>query len=81
MLAMKFEPDLEYLKRWFSAELASGYGLDQCIKIADIVCQGKRYSDEDKIDFLSRKAATLYNRGRENASLARIALSMTWRAL
>jgi hypothetical protein len=64
VFAMKFEPEIEHLKRWFLVERNSGHGIDQCIKIADFVTQAKRYSDEDKIEFLSRKATNLYTRGR-----------------
>jgi hypothetical protein len=62
---MKFEPEIEHLKRWFYAERDSGHGMDQCMKIADFIAQAKRYSEEDKIEFLSRKATNLYTRGRE----------------
>jgi hypothetical protein len=72
VIAMKFESDVEYLRRWWLAELASGYGIEQCIMIADIVSQGKKYSDEEKIEFLSKKAASLYNLGRENSVIGHI---------
>jgi hypothetical protein len=62
---MKFEPDVEHLKKWFSIERASGYGVDECLKIADFISSGKRYDDDDKIWFLSRKGSLLYNRGRD----------------
>ncbi len=65
VFTMKFEPDIEHLKKWFSVERNSGHGLDQCLKIADFVAQGKRYSEDEKIEFLSRKATNLYNRGRQ----------------
>jgi hypothetical protein len=66
VFAMKFEPDILHLKEWFYAERNSGHGLDQCVKIADFVCQGKRYDDEDKIEFLARKGTCLYNRGKND---------------
>jgi DNA polymerase III delta prime subunit len=66
VFAMKFEPEIEHLKRWFFVERHSGYGLDQCLKIADFVSNGKTYGDDDKIEFLSRKATALYNRGKNN---------------
>jgi Schlafen, AlbA_2 len=64
-MMMKFEPDMEHLKKWFWIERNSGYGTDGCLKIADFVSNGKRYDDDDKMWFLSRKASLLYNRGRE----------------
>jgi hypothetical protein len=66
VFSMKFEPDIEHLKKWFFVERNSGHGIDQCIKIADFITQGKRYSDEDKLEFLSRKATNLYTRGRND---------------
>jgi len=63
---MKFEPDIEHLKPWYFAEKNSGQGLEQCLKIADLICQGKKYDDETKQMFLSRKASLLFGRGREN---------------
>jgi hypothetical protein len=62
---MKFEPNVEHLKKWFSIERNSGYGLQECLKIADFVSKGKRYDDDDKIWFLSRKGSLLYNRGKD----------------
>ena len=61
---MKFEPEVEHLKRWFSVERDSGYGVEECLKITGVVARGKRYSDDDKIWFLSRKGSLLYNRGK-----------------
>jgi DNA polymerase III delta prime subunit len=66
VFTMKCEPEIEYLKKWFYIERNSGHGLDQCVRIADFVCQGKRYSDDEKIEFLSRKGTCLYNRGRND---------------
>jgi hypothetical protein len=64
VFSMKFEPDIEHLKTWFLMERDSGYGLDQCIRIADFIYEGKRYTEEEKIEFLSRKGTCLYNRGK-----------------
>lgn len=64
VFTMKFEPDIDHLKTWFHAERDSGHGLDQCIKIADFICEGKKYGDVEKIEFLSRKGTCLYNRGK-----------------
>ena len=66
VFAMKYEPEIDHLKRWFYVERDSGHGLDQCVKIADFIWRGKKYSDEEKIEFLSRKGTCLYNRGRND---------------
>jgi hypothetical protein len=66
VFTMKFEPNIAHLKTWFYAERDSGHGLDQCIKIADFVYRGKRYSDDEKIEFLARKGTCLYNRGKND---------------
>ena len=63
---MNYEPDIEHVKAWYFAENNSGQGLEQCLKIADFVYQGKKYNDETKQEFLSRKASLLFNRGKGN---------------
>jgi hypothetical protein len=63
---MKFEPDVEHLKAWYFAEKNSGQGFEQCLRIADLIYQGKKYDDETKQEFLSRKASLVFTRGREN---------------
>ncbi|WP_249154133.1 ATP-binding protein [Bradyrhizobium manausense] len=63
---MKYEPDIEHLKPWYFAEKESGQGTEQCLKIADFICNGRKYDDDTKLTFLSRKASVLFNRGREN---------------
>jgi DNA polymerase III delta prime subunit len=70
VFSMKFEPDIEHIKKWFFVERQSGHGLEQCLRISDFVCQGKKYSDEEKIEFLSRKATMLYNRGRSDLAFS-----------
>ncbi len=65
-LVMRFEPDIEHLKTWYFAERNSGQGSEQCLRIADLVYQGKRYDETTKQTFLSYKATLLFNRGREN---------------
>jgi hypothetical protein len=65
-MMMKYEPEFEYLKAWYFAEIGSGHGQEQALRIANFICQGKRYSDSIKQDFLSRKASILFNRGREH---------------
>jgi hypothetical protein len=64
VVAMKYEPKTEHLKSWYYAERDSGYGMSECLSIADLVAQGKRYNEDDKIDFLAKKATTLFQRGR-----------------
>jgi len=58
------------LRKWFVAERFSGHGMDQCLRIAEFVHKGKRYDDESKIEFLSREATTLFNRGRNDISFS-----------
>jgi hypothetical protein len=64
--AMSFEPDIEHISAWYYAERNSGHGLEQSLRIADIVCNGKRYDEDTKFLFLSRKATILFTRGRDN---------------
>ena len=66
VFSMKFEPEIEHFKKWFFVERESGHGVDQCLRISDFIWQGKRYSDDEKIEFLSRKATNLYNRGKND---------------
>ncbi len=66
--AMRFEPDFSHLDAWFFAERDSGHGLNECIRIADFVSAGKKYTDEEKLRFLSLKAAVIYNRGKNEIS-------------
>jgi hypothetical protein len=68
VFAMKFEPDVHHLRKWFIVERYSGHGMQQCIEIADFIFRGKTYDDDVKIEFLSRKATQLYNRGRNDIS-------------
>lgn len=62
--AMKFEPESRYLKAWYFAERDSGHGHEECLKIADFVTDGKRYSDREKLYFLIRKATSLFTHGK-----------------
>ena len=62
---MKFEPDFRYLLAWFAAEKRSGVFDRRCEKIADIVISGKKYSEIEKIEMTSRKAASMYARGKD----------------
>jgi hypothetical protein len=69
VFAMKYEPDAELLRPWFFAERNSGYGIDECLRIANFVSAGKRYSEVEKLEFLSRKGAVLFTRAREDGPL------------
>ena len=62
---MKFEPEFRYLLAWFAAEKESGVLDRWCERIADIVISGKKYSESEKIEMISRKASSLYVRGRD----------------
>jgi hypothetical protein len=64
-VSMKYDPSFDQLKAWFYAERESGFGFNQCIKIVEIVLNGRRYTEEEKIDVLSRKATLIYNRAKE----------------
>jgi hypothetical protein len=63
---MKYEPDFDYMKNWFYVERNSGYGTDQCGKIADFVASGKKYSDRQKLYLQSRKATALFTRAKND---------------
>jgi ABC-type oligopeptide transport system ATPase subunit len=63
-LDMRREPDFGQLIVWFNAERNSGAHDDWCIKIADVVISGRRYTEVEKISMLSRKATSLHARAR-----------------
>ena len=54
-LQMGSEPEIDHLRKWFIAERESGYGVEQCRTIAAFVQSGKRYTEAEKLEFLSRK--------------------------
>jgi energy-coupling factor transporter ATP-binding protein EcfA2 len=62
---MKSEPEAHHLRGWFNAERHSGFGVAECIKIANFVQSGKRYSDAEKIGFLSKRAVVQFITGRD----------------
>ena len=62
---MGFEPEFKYLLAWFNAEKSSGAMDGWCENVADIVMSGKRYSENEKISMISRRATSLYVRGRD----------------
>jgi hypothetical protein len=63
----KYEPPLEHLRSWFDAERNSGIGFSSCTRICDFVSNGRTYNKQDKVDFASLKASSLFHRGRELA--------------
>ncbi|MBZ6079183.1 RNA-binding domain-containing protein [Microvirga puerhi] len=62
---MKSEPEIHHLRSWFNAERHSGFGTAECIKIANFVQSGRRYSDAEKIEFLSKRAIVQFVAGRD----------------
>jgi hypothetical protein len=67
VMGTKYEPPLEHLRSWFDAERNSGIGFSSCIKICDFVSGGRTYQRQEKVDFASLKASSLFYRGREIA--------------
>jgi hypothetical protein len=65
VFAMQYDPDMRYLKAWYIAERESGYGFDQCITIANFIAGSKKYSELEKLEFLSRKVTLLFVRSRD----------------
>ncbi|MGH6988023.1 MAG: hypothetical protein ACRED9_14445 [Caulobacteraceae bacterium] len=63
-LRMRWEPDVRYLRAWFDAERLSGTRDQWPLRVADIVINGNRYSENDKLRMISKKGATLYTMGR-----------------
>jgi len=64
-ISMKFEPDFKYLRAWDNAERGSGVHDGRRISIADFVLQGKRYSEDERLEMLGRKASSLYARAQD----------------
>jgi hypothetical protein len=62
---MRHEPDFKYLRPWFEAEKRSGSYDGWCERIADLVIEGKKYGETDKLSMISRKATNIYTRARE----------------
>jgi hypothetical protein len=63
-IILKHEPDAKYVLRWYYAERNSGYVSEWPVKVADIVVNGRKYEDEERINMLQFKATSLYSRGR-----------------
>jgi hypothetical protein len=62
---MRHEPEFRYLNAWFYSERQSGTHSDWTMRIADIVLEGRRYSEAEKVTMISLKATSLYARGRD----------------
>lgn len=60
-IQMKHEPEIEELMAWFKAEKGSRTLEEHFFKIMDTVISGRRYSEDEKIGMISRKATTAYN--------------------
>jgi len=71
-ISLKFEPDFKYLRSWFNAERNSGIHDGWCLRIADLVLDGKRYSEREKIEMIGRKATSLFSRGQERLHTASV---------
>jgi hypothetical protein len=66
VFTMKYTPHLHHLRAWYLAERESGFGFDYCMQIVDFVAGSRKYSDLEKIEFLSRKATLLFARARDD---------------
>ncbi len=64
-IQMKHEPEIEELMAWFEAEKRSGTLEDQLFTVMDTVIAGRKYSEDEKIGMISRKATTTYNFARQ----------------
>lgn len=60
-IQMKHEPEIEELMAWFNAEKESRTLEDHLYKIMDTVISGRKYSEDQKVGMISRKATTAYN--------------------
>ena len=64
-LQMDLEPEIEELTAWLEAEKRTGVIESHISTIADVVMNGRKYSEEDKIGMMSRKATTIFNQARD----------------
>jgi hypothetical protein len=60
-IQMKHEPEFEELMAWFRAEKSCETLEKVLYDITDVVISGRKYSEDQKIGMLSRKATTAYN--------------------
>lgn len=63
--SMRHEPSFFELRSWYSAEKRSGMFDDWCERVANIVINGRSYSESDKIEMIARKATSIYARAKE----------------
>jgi hypothetical protein len=64
-ISMRHEPAFGELRTWFEAEKNSGAHDGWCITITDMVINGRSYTELEKTSMVSRKATSIYNRGRD----------------
>lgn len=64
-LQMKHEPEFEELMAWYNAEKLSNIVGTHLFQIMDTVTSGRRYSEDQKIGMISRKATTAYHIARQ----------------
>lgn len=64
-IAMKYEPEIMRIKEWYFAEKSISEHGAQLDKITDIVIDGRRYNQTDRIFMLQKKAGNRYFRARE----------------
>lgn len=68
-IQVRHEPEIEELLAWFNAEKKTQTIEENLYLIMDTVISGRRYSEEEKIGMISRKATTAYNIARQNIYL------------
>jgi hypothetical protein len=44
-MSMKGEPEIKHLRSWFFAELKSGYGSQECLRISELARSPRREAD------------------------------------
>lgn len=60
-IQMRHEPEFEELMAWFRAEKESSTLEADLFNVMDTVISGRRYSEDQKIGMISRKATSAYN--------------------
>ena len=69
-LQMKHEPEFEELTAWYNAEKSSQIVGEHFFQIMDAVTSGRRYTEEQKIGMISRKATTAYHIAQQKLGVA-----------
>jgi hypothetical protein len=67
--AMRHGPDATYVRDWFIAEKALDSADKWTEKIYELVWQAKEYDESIRLEFLSRRAVTLYNIARNGFAI------------